>query len=175
MTAPTTDKERAQVGDEPVYGTPPVADQEPQDRKVPASARKPQDRKPPAKRKPKPKVKIITVQNEAGEEIGGREVTLHGVTVTVLDTALGDFQTVDDLSLIGEAYDAVNEAPTPEEADQQLLQEASSRLPGLLRRLVGLEGSKAVMRALRREHDGELTFEHAIEFISDLMGALGNS
>jgi hypothetical protein len=142
---------------------------------IPATAKRPTDRKPPAKRKPKPKVKVITVTGPDGQEIGGREVTLHGVTVTVLDSALGDFETVDDLSLIGEAYEAVNEAPTPEEADQRLLQEASGRLPGLLRRLVGLDGSKAAMRALRREHDGELTFEHAMEFISDLMGALGNS
>lgn len=142
---------------------------------VPATAKKPTDRKPPAKRKPKPKVKVITVQGPDGEEIGGREVTMHGVTVTVLDTALGDFETVDDLSLLGEAYEAVNEAPTPEEADQQLLQEASSRLPGLLRRLVGLDGSKAAMRALRRENDGQLQFEHAMVFITDLMEALGNS
>lgn len=170
----TADTEQAGAAVVPAYGTAP--EPEPQARKtVPASARKPQDRKPPAKRKTKAKVKIITVQNETGEEIGGREVTLHGVTVTVLDSALGDFQTVDDLSLLGEAYEAVNEAPTPEEADQQLLQEASSRLPGLLRRLVGIDGSKAAMRALRRENDGELTFAHAMVFITDLMEALGNS
>lgn len=147
----------------------------PQRAVVPAGAKQPTDRKPPAKRKPKPKVKTITAQGPDGEEIGGREVTLHGVTVTVLDSALGDFETVDDLSLLGEAYEAVREAPTPEEADQRLLQEASGRLPGLLRRLVGLDGSKAAMRALRRENNGTLSFEHAMEFISDLVGALGNS
>lgn len=162
----------------PEYGTPPSpedAPAAPARAVIPAGAKRPADRKPPAKRKPKPKVKAITVQGPDGKDIGGREVTLHGVTVTVLDSALGDFETVDDLSLLGEAYDAVQEAPTPEDADQQLLTEASSRLPGLLRRLVGLDGSKAVMRALRREHDGELTFEHAMEFVGDLVGALGNS
>lgn len=155
--------------------TPASAPERPSRAAIPATAKRPTDRKSPAKRKPKPKVKVITVTDPDGQEIGGREVTLHGVTVTVLDSALGDFETVDDLSLIGEAYEAVNEAPTPEDADERLLLEASGRLPGLLRRLVGLDGSKAAMRALRREHDGELTFEHAMEFISDLMGALGNS
>lgn len=149
--------------------------EKPQRAVVPAGAKRPSDRKPPAKPKAKAKVKVITVQGPDGEEIGGREVTMHGVTVTVLDTALGDFETVDDLSLLGEAYEAVQEAPSPEEADQELLTEASGRLPGLLRRLVGLDGSKRVMRALRREHGGELTFEHAMEYVGDLMGALGNS
>lgn len=159
----------------PEIAAPEIEPDKPQRAAIPAGAKQPSDRKPPAKRKPKPKVKNITVQGPDGKEVGGREVTLHGVTVTVLDSALGDFETVDDLSLLGEAYEAVQEAPSPDKADQELLAEASGRLPGLLRRLVGLDGSKAAMRALRREHDGELTFEHAMEFVGDLVGALGNS
>lgn len=141
---------------------------------------KPQDRKPKAKKvKPKAKVKTVEVKPavvEKDEETGedrvvkpaayGRQVTLHGVTVIVPDSALGDFQTTDDLSLIGEAQDQ------GEDVDPDLLAQALSRVSPLLRRLVGVRSSQEVLTALRRENDGELHFGHAFEFCAELIDTL---
>jgi hypothetical protein len=146
----------------------------------PAAKRpKPQDRKPKKAPKKKTKVKVVVVRpavvekdEGTGEETTvspaeyGRQVTLHGVTVTVPDRALGDFQTTDDLSVIGEAQEA------GEHVDDELLTHALSRISPLLRRLVGFSGSREVLSALRRENDGELNFGHAGTYITELIEAL---
>lgn len=137
------------------------------------------DHKPKAKKSKKPKVKTVEVKpavvekdEETGEETTvsppeyGRQVTLHGVTVTVPDRALGDFQTTDDLSVIGEAQEA------GEHVDDELLTAALSRISPLLRRLVGFSGSQEVLSALRRENNGELNFGHAGTYITELIEAL---
>jgi hypothetical protein len=132
---------------------------------------KPQDRKEKKAKRPKVKVKLAMGKNEAGLDVPiGRIVTLHGVTVTVLDSALGDFETVDDLSLLGEAFEASER--TGGEANEELLQAAFNRVSPLLRRLVGYKGSREVLTALRYEGGGKVEFEDAMGFISDLMAAM---
>lgn len=85
---------------------------------------------------------------------GGKEVTLHGITVTVADEALDDFELVDDLSRVqfGEAQDR-------------------GRLPLIFRRLVGDDGYKAVMDGLRGPN-GRVPVKAGFEFIQELFGAL---
>lgn len=137
------------------------------------------DHKPKAKKSKKPKVKTVEVKPavvEKDEETGesktvspaeyGRQVTLHGVTVTVSDKALGDFQTTDDLTILGEAQDM------GEQVDSDLMAQALSRIGPLLRRLVGFASSQEVLSALRRENAGELHFGHAFGFISELIDTL---
>lgn len=156
-----------------------LADVEPAPTPAPKRARpKPQDHKPKAKKKAQPKVKTVEVKpavietDEAGEERVvspaeyGRQVTIRGVTVTVPDKALGDFQTTDDLSLLGEAQDA------GEDVSQELLAHALGRVSPLLRRLVGISGSQEILQLVRREHNGELMFGHVTEFIAELIDAL---
>lgn len=146
----------------------------------PAAKRpKPQDRKPKKTIKKKAKVKTVVVKAavvEKDEETGesktvtpaeyGRRVTIHGVTVTVPDRALGDFQTTDDLSILGEAQEAA------ENVDDELLAQALSRISPLLRRLIGYSGSQEVLTVIRREHNGELNFGHVMEFITELIDTL---
>lgn len=126
----------------------------------PAAAKVPQDRKAPDAVS-KPKVKKIK---------GGHEVTLHGATVTVLDSALGDFETADDLALLQEAFEAAREGV--DAAAEDLAREASGRVPGLMRRLIGPEGTRSVYRVLRKENDGALDFDAVVGFLGDLMAAL---
>jgi hypothetical protein len=135
----------------------------------PAKRPKPQDRKQKAKKGPKVKVKTVMGKNEAGIDVPvGRSVTLHGITVTILDTALGDFETVDDLSLLGEAFEASQRGGGSED----LFMAATNRVSPLLRRLVGYEGSREVLTTLRYENDGKVEFHHAMEFVAEIMAAL---
>lgn len=137
------------------------------------------DHKPKAKKKPKAKVKVVHQKDEKGKDVLdenghpvpiGREITLHGVTVTVLDTALGDFETADDLSLMGEAAEEFN--ARGEDSDSALMEAASGRISPLLRRLVGYQGAREVLRTLRHENGGRVEFEHVTVFIGDLITAL---
>ena len=143
------------------------------------AARRPatSDHKPKAAKKPKVKTvevkpAVVEIDEETGESKTvtpaeyGRQVTLHGVTVTVPDRALGDFQTTDDLSLIGEAQEM------GEQVSDDLMAQAMSRISPLLRRLVGFNGSQEVLSALRRENAGDLHFGHAFGFISELIDTL---
>lgn len=98
---------------------------------------KPQDHKTP-----KPSVAQVD---------GGRSVTLRGVTVTVPDDALNDFEFLDDLR----ALDVDGNA---------------SRLPSILRRLVG-DDYRQVMDALRGEN-GRVTIESGADFIKELLEAI---
>lgn len=83
---------------------------------------------------------------------GGREVTLRGVTVTVYDEVLDDFELLDDLRAV--------------DVDKN-----ASRLPALLRRLLGDDWSKA-MDALRDKGTGRVSIADGTAFINELMGAL---
>lgn len=103
-------------------------------------------RKAPADHLPKaekPKVEKVD---------GGRKVTLSGVSVTVANEALDDFELLDDLR----AVDVDSNA---------------SRLPALLRRIVGDDYS-AVMDALRDPKTGRVPIQAGTGFIKDLFGAL---
>lgn len=109
--------------------------------KKPAERPAPQDHKPKAE---KPTVKKVE---------GGKEVTFKGITVTVDDEALDDFELLDDLRALDEDQNA-------------------SRLPVVLRRLVGKDGYKTVMDGLRDEKTGRVSGEAGGEFVAEILGAL---
>ncbi|MFZ4894635.1 hypothetical protein ACL9RL_09310 [Plantibacter sp. Mn2098] len=83
---------------------------------------------------------------------GGREVTINGLTVTVADEALDDFELLDDLNSL--------------EAEQK-----ASRLPSILRRLVG-DDYAAVLEALRDKKTGRVSVGAGSTFIKELFGVL---
>lgn len=85
---------------------------------------------------------------------GGKEVTLHGITVTVADEALDDFELLDSLSRVqfGEKEDR-------------------GRLLPIFRQLVGEDGYTAVMDGLRGEN-GRVPVKAGFDFIQELLGAL---
>lgn len=100
--------------------------------------KKPQDRQPK-----KPTVKAVD---------GGKQVTISGVTVTVSDDAVNDFELLDDLRAI--------------DVDKN-----AARLPGVLRRLVG-DQYQAVMDGIRDKTTGRVTIEAGSEFLKDLFEVL---
>jgi hypothetical protein len=100
-------------------------------------------KQPQDHKKQKPPVKDVD---------GGKQVTLSGVTVTVDSDSLNDFELLDDLRAI--------------DVDKN-----ASRLPGILRKLVGDDFS-AVMDALRDEKTGRVTIEAGTEFVKDLFEVL---
>lgn len=106
--------------------------------KRPAAAKKPADHQP---KTVKPKVVLIE---------GGREITHRGITVTVRDEAMDDFELLDDLA----------------EAGSNMV-----RMPSLLRRLIGNDGYQAVMDGLRDKDTGRVTLEAASTFVNDIFEA----
>ncbi|WP_104137232.1 hypothetical protein [Cryobacterium sp. Y62] len=98
--------------------------------------KKPQDHKPP-----KPKVEKFD---------WGKKVTLHGITVSVLDEALDDWELLDDL---GRAEDG-----------------DAGRIPSLFRRLLGDDTQKALDHF--RGETGRIRVEPVVEFIRDLFKAI---
>ncbi|MFB7798932.1 hypothetical protein [Isoptericola sp. NPDC056134] len=139
--------------------------------KRPAAAKAPQDRKPAETSKVK-KVK------------DGTEVTLHGVTVTVLDSVRDDWRTIDDGALVREVLSII-EAHGGAEAkessfsaeEDELAAELVGRMPTLMRRLVGSAGASQVYAALSREKGGgPIDFGDVLAYYAELTGALsGNS
>jgi len=107
-----------------------------------ADVKKPQDHRP--------KVEKVTV-TVGDREAAGRRTTVSGITVTVLDEALDDFELLEDLAALEE--------------------QKASRLPSVARRLFGDE-YKTVMDALRSEATGRVPIKAASEFIRDVFGAL---
>lgn len=107
----------------------------------PAGAKQPQDRQPKAPAKPA--VKSVD---------GGHEVTYRGVTITIADGALDDFELLEDVAA-ADSGDAM-------------------RLPSLLRRLAGDDGFRAVMDGLRNPDTGKVSIESASEFVDAVFGAL---
>lgn len=101
-----------------------------------ATAKKPQDHLPK-----KPAVKEVE---------GGKRVTLRGVTVTVLNEALDDWELLEEIDRL--------------ESGQV------QKMPSLLRRLVG-DDYQLVMDTLRGK-SGRVTVGDAAEFLTDLFGAL---
>ncbi|WP_248240557.1 hypothetical protein [Microbacterium kunmingense] len=117
----------------------------------PTAAKAPQDHQPKTE---KPKVEKITITiTEDGDErtIPGRRVTLRGIDVEVADEALDDFEVLDDIRAVQDANDA-------------------SRLPSLLRRLVG-EQYRSVLDQLRGPN-GRVTTSDGAQFVLDLFQAL---
>lgn len=81
---------------------------------------------------------------------GFTKVTLSGVTVTVTDEALNDFEILDELRALGMGHMVA--------------------LPSLLRRLVGADQGK-VLDALRGEN-GRVTITAGHRFVMTLLGAI---
>ncbi|WP_157509586.1 hypothetical protein [Leifsonia sp. Root4] len=104
-----------------------------------AKGRQPQDHK-----KPKPSVETIE---------GGKKVTISGITVTVLDEALDDFELLEDLAAL--------------QSDPK----KRGSLPLMLRRLVGDDGRQAVLDGLRGTN-GRVPVKAGLEFIEELFGVL---
>lgn len=104
--------------------------------------KKPQDHQ---EKTVKPKIETVD---------GGRKVTLRGVTVTVPDEALDDFELVEELSRV-----------------QFGSKEDKGRMPSILRRLIGDDGYATVMNGLRAEN-GRVPVQAGFEFIQELFGAL---
>ncbi|MGB2557731.1 hypothetical protein [Cellulosimicrobium cellulans] len=109
----------------------------------PAGAKKPTDHQTKAKPEAKPEV----TKTESGWT-----VVHHGITVNVETEALDDFELLDDLQAVEERNEA-------------------QRLPGILRRVVGQDGYKAVMEGLRDEK-GRVPAGIASQFVFDLFGAI---
>lgn len=117
----------------------------------------PQDRK-----KKKPSVKEVeggrrvTFPDILARTADGRTIEKDGNTlplsVTVLAVALDDFELLDDMRAID-------------------VNKNASRLPAMLRRLVGDEYD-SVMAALRDGESGRVTITAASAWINDLLGAL---
>lgn len=99
-------------------------------------AKEPQDHLPK-----KPTVKEVD---------GGKKVTLNGVTVTVLDEALDDWELLEELAAVDSGK--------------------GQKLPSLLRRLVG-DDYDMVMDALRGQN-GRVSIADGAAFVRSLFGAL---
>lgn len=92
----------------------------------------------------KPKIELVD---------GGRKVTLDGVTVTVMDDALDDFELLDDLG------------------ELQRDKKQAARLPRILRQLVGDDSYHEVMDGLRGDN-GRVSVTKASEWIKKLFEAI---
>lgn len=127
---------------------------------------KPKDVKQPSDHKSKvekPKVDQVEIDVETGEvddqgkpktrKEKASRVFLHGIVVTVPHANLDDFEVLDDIRAVQDQDDA-------------------SRLPALLRRLVGADDYRRVMDALRGE-TGRVSVEAGSQFVLDLFEALG--
>lgn len=111
---------------------------------VPEGVKQPEDHKPKAEPAEKPTVEVVD---------GGRTVTHKGVTVLVPDEALDDFELLADLREMQETMDA-------------------SVLPSLLKRLVGVDGYRAVMNALRNPDTGRVAAGDGAEYVQAIFEAL---
>lgn len=115
------------------------------------AVKQPQDHKP---KDEKPKVDTVEVEIVEGDKkrmVPARRVAIRGVVVTVLDESLDDFEVLDDIRAVQDDED-------------------SSRMPSLLRRLIG-DDYRRVMDALRGPN-GRVSVEAGSTFVMDLFGAL---
>lgn len=111
------------------------------------AAKKPQDHKP--------KTEATAVETHRTSKVDGIE--WH------LDVAgLRSPRTADDLGLLQEVADLGEDAP------REYLAEMSIRVPGLLRRLVGLAESRRVHAHLEKKHGADYNMVHLAQFIVSL-------
>lgn len=118
------------------------------------AAKQPEDHKPKTE---KAKVDTVDITVEEGGKkrtVPAKRVALRGVVVTVPEDALDDFEVLDDIRAVQDDEDA-------------------SRLPALLRRLVG-DDYKRVMNALRGAN-GRVSLEVGSQFVMELFEALNPS
>jgi hypothetical protein len=103
----------------------------------------------------KPKVETIEVTVGEGDDkrtIPARRTTIQGITVTIPDEALDDFELLDDLRAID-------------------VERNISRFPALLRRLVGND-YKSVMDGLRDKTTGRVGVKSGSLFVKEVLEAL---
>lgn len=100
-------------------------------------------KKPQDHQQPKPRVRAVE---------NGHEVTVDGLTVTVLADALDDFELLDELN------DLDRGNPT--------------RLPSLLRRIISADDYTKAMDHLRTAGGGRVRIEPAADLIKALFGAV---
>jgi len=103
------------------------------------------------------KAKVETVEVTVGEgdaerTVPAKRTIIRGITVTVLDEAIDDFELLDDLRAVDVDGNAAH-------------------LPALLRRLVGDE-YKTVMDGLRDKDTGRVSIESGSMFVKEIFGAL---
>lgn len=115
--------------------------------------KEPQDRKP---KKPSVKEvdggKQVTFHDIKSRDRSGKPIGDEALQVTVAYESLDDFELLDDLRAI--------------DVDRN-----ASRLPSLLRRLVG-DDFQSVMDALRDPGTGRVRIERANQWLADLMAVL---
>ncbi len=117
-----------------------------------AAPKKPQDHLPKVEKPKVEKVQVILEEGDKKRTVDGQRTTIRGITVTVLDESLDDFELLDDLRAVDVDHNA-------------------SRLPALLRRLVG-DDYRTVMDGLRDKTSGRVTIEAGSTFIRSVMEAL---
>ena len=103
----------------------------------------------------KPKVESVEITVGAGEEarkIPAKRTTIQGITVTIADEALDDFELLDDLRAV--------------DVDRNV-----SRLPSVLRRLVG-DDYQPVLDGLRDKTTKRVSVEAGSIFIRSVIEAL---
>jgi hypothetical protein len=124
---------------------------------IPAGVAAPADHKAKAPAKPAVEQVEVELTNEDGSKrrIPARRVSLRGIVVTVPEEALDDFEVLDDIRAGQDSQDA-------------------SRLPALLRRLVGDSDYRRVIDGLRGPN-GRVSIEDGTTFVLDLFQALNPS
>jgi len=114
--------------------------------------KQPQDHLPKVE---KPKVESVEVTIGVGDDartVAAKRVVLRGITVTVLDESLDDFELLDDLR-------SVDVGNNP------------AAMPSLLRRLVG-DDYRTVMDQLRDETTKRVSIVTGAEFVKEIFEAL---
>lgn len=117
-----------------------------------STIKQPQDHLPKVE---KPKVESVEVtigEGDGARTVPAKRTTIQGITVTVLEEALDDFELLDDLRAV--------------DVDKNV-----SRLPAVLRRLVG-DGYQAVLDGLRDKGTGRVSIEAGSVFIRSVIEAL---
>lgn len=97
----------------------------------------------------KAKAEVPKVQ----EVEGARIVTIHGADFRIENEVFDDFELLDDLRAVQDDEDA-------------------SRMPALLRRMLGVDGYKQAMDALRDPETGRVGIEKGTMLVWDLFKAL---
>ena len=101
----------------------------------------------------KPQDHLPKKEKVKAEKTGaGWNVSFKGASVDIADGAFDDFELLDEIAAVEEGRGA--------------------RLPALLRRLVGDEGFRDVMDALRDKKTGRVSVEAGAEFVSEVIQAV---
>lgn len=122
--------------------------------------RKPQDHKPKQDEVDEEEFVSVTIEVPTGEvdddgkpisrTVPARRGKVRGIEVTVPEEALDDFEVLDDIRAAQDEEDA-------------------SRLPALLRRLVGDEYRRVIAELKKQSPTGRVTVQDGTEFVFDLI------